>query len=197
MRVVAGTAGGIPLHIPKTDLRPTMEVVKGAIFSSLADMVVEARVLDLFAGSGALGIEALSRGARHVVMVESERLAVETIRKNLQKTRLTGGVHEMDVFSYLDRLAAPGSFDIIIADPPYAKREGERDFTNELLASENLRAALAPGGIFVLEHRPGAKLPLKDRWTLLRQKRYGATELALLRVASGTNAPEVEAAEES
>ncbi|MGV3533340.1 MAG: RsmD family RNA methyltransferase [Chthoniobacteraceae bacterium] len=185
MRVVAGTAGGIPLHTPKTDLRPTMDIVKGAIFASLGEFVVDARLLDLFAGAGGLGIEALSRGARHVVMVESDRVAVASIRKNLEKTRLTGGVQEMDVFSYLDRLAAPGSFEIIIADPPYAKKPGDRDFTNELLASDSLRAALAPGGIFVLEHRPGAKLPLKDRWVLIRQKRYGATEVAMLR-ASGT-----------
>ena len=168
-----------------------MDVVKGAIFSSLAEIVVNCRLLDLFAGSGGLGIEALSRGARHVVMVESQHPAVQTIKKNLEKTRLTGAVYEMDVFSYLDRLAQPGSFDIIIADPPYAKQQGDRDFTNELLASENLRAALAPGGIFVLEHRPGAKLPLKNRWTLLRQKRYGATEVALLRVRT----PEDDAAE--
>lgn len=194
MRVVAGTAGGIPLYIPKTDLRPTMDVVKGAIFSSLGEMVIEARVLDLFAGSGGLGIEALSRGARHVVMVEKERLAVQTIKKNLEKTRLTGAVYEMDIFSYLDRLAAPGSFEIILADPPYSKQQGDRDFTNELLASEALRAALAPGGIFVLEHRPGAKLPLKDRWICLRQKRYGATEVALLRAASPEDAvPETSA----
>ena len=183
MRVIAGIAGGIPLEIPKTDLRPTMDVVKGAIFSSLGEFAIDARVLDLFSGSGGLGIEALSRGARHVVMVESDRRAVASIRKNLEKTRLTGGVHEMDVFSYLDRLAAPGSFEIIIADPPYAKALGDRDFTNELLASDNLRAALSEDGIFVLEHRPGAKLPLKDRWTLIRQKRYGATEVAMLRAA--------------
>ena len=63
MRVIAGTAGGTPLHTPRTDLRPTMDVVKGAIFSSLGDFVTGARVLDLFAGSGGLGIEALSRGA--------------------------------------------------------------------------------------------------------------------------------------
>ena len=98
-----------------------MDIVKGAIFSSLGEAVVNARLLDLFAGAGGLGIEALSRGAQHVVMVESDRVAVASIRKNLEKTRLTGGVQEMDVFSYLDRLAAPGSFEIIIADPPYAK----------------------------------------------------------------------------
>jgi 16S rRNA (guanine966-N2)-methyltransferase len=181
MRVVAGSAGGVTLHVPKTDLRPSMDRVKAAIFSSLHDVVTGGRVLDLFAGTGSLGIEALSRGAASAVFVESDPLAVQAIRRNLEKTRLTGPVHEMDIFSYLDRFAAPGSFDLIIADPPYAKQPGERDFAPELLASESLQRALDPGGIFVLEHLPGATLPLEPVWTTLRQKRYGATEVAFLR----------------
>lgn len=184
MRVIAGSAGGLTLHIPKSDLRPTMDVVKGAIFSSLGDFVAGARVLDLFAGSGALGIEALSRGAAGATFVESERRAVQAIEKNLALTRLSGTVHGMDVFRYLDRFASLASYEIIIADPPYAKAPGERDFTPELLGSETLRQALAPGGIFVLEHLPGAKLPLRSIWECFRQKRYGATEVAFLRAAN-------------
>jgi len=185
VRVIAGTAGGIPLQTPRSDLRPTMDLVKGAIFSSLGDAIVGARVLDLFAGSGSLGIEALSRGAASVTFVESDRPAVTTIEKNLAKTKLTGpaaSVQGADVFRYLDRLATPGSFDIILADPPYAKAPGERDFTPELLGSPALRAALASDGIFVLEHLPGATLPLADAWTCTRQRRYGATEVAFLRL---------------
>jgi 16S rRNA (guanine966-N2)-methyltransferase len=159
-----------------------MDVVKGAIYSSLGDFIVGARVLDLFAGSGALGIEALSRGAAAVTFVESDRRAVATIEKNLEKTKLTGDVRSLDVFHFLDRVAAPGSFDLILADPPYAKAAGERDFTPELLGSEPLRKALAPQGVFVLEHLPGAKLPLRNTWECFRQKRYGATEVALLRL---------------
>ena len=187
MRVIAGTAGGHPLHTPRTDLRPTMDVVKGAIFSSLGEMVSGARVLDLFAGGGSLGIEALSRGAAHVTFVESESRAVAAIEKNLEKTGLAGPaatVWPMDVFRFLDRrggAAAPASYEIILADPPYAKAAGERDFAPELLCSAALQAALAPGGIFVLEHLPGAKLKLTDAWECIRQKRYGATEVALLR----------------
>ena len=81
MRVVAGSARGVPLRVPRSDLRPTMDVVKGAIFSSLGELVPGARVLDLFAGTGALGIEALSRGAASVTFVESDRRAVATIRQ--------------------------------------------------------------------------------------------------------------------
>jgi len=159
-----------------------MDVVKGAIFSSLSDFIVGARMLDLFAGSGALGIEALSRGAAAATFVENEQRAVAAIKRNLEKTKLTGNVQPVDVFRFLDRFAAPEAYDLIIADPPYAKAPGERDFTPELLGSEPLRKALAPHGIFVLEHLPGAKLPLHKVWECFRQKRYGATEVAFLRV---------------
>ncbi len=186
MRVIAGTAGGTPLHTPRTDLRPTMDVVKGAIFSSLGDFVTGARVLDLFAGSGALGIEALSRGAGHVTFVESDRRAVAAIEKNLEKTKLVGpcaSVVPLDIFRFLDRRDSAGTYEIILADPPYAKADGERDFAPELLTSASLQNALVPGGIFILEHLPGAKLKLGTIWECFRQKRYGATAVAFLRLA--------------
>src|SRR4051812_16890276 len=156
MRVIAGAAGRVPLDIPKgADLRPTMDLVKGAIFSTLGDFIKGARVLDLFAGTGGLGIEALSRGAASAVFVEKDFRATETIRRNLDRTKLTGEVHQTDIFSYLDRHSQAGEFRVIFADPPYAKQPGERDFTPELLTSESLRRALAPDGFLVLEHLPG------------------------------------------
>ncbi len=185
MRVVAGTAGGLPLLTPKSDLRPTMDRVKGAIFSSLGELIIGARVLDLFAGSGSLGIEALSRGAASAIFVESDRAGLATIEKNLQKTKLVGSIHGSDVFHFLDRLAAPASFDLIFADPPYAKKNGDRDFAPELLASDSLHRALALDGVFILEHLPGADLDLNSRWECLRKKRYGATEVAFLRPLPG------------
>jgi len=175
-------AGGIPLIVPKTDLRPTMDRVKGAIFDSLGEAIIGARVLDLFAGSGALGLEALSRGAASAVMVEKDRLAVETIHANVAKTRLTGAtVHQLDIFSYLHRLEGEARFDFIVADPPYAKRKGERDFGIELLADGAVTRALAPGGWFILEKLPGAELPAVAGLELLRERRYGATEVAWFR----------------
>lgn len=162
-----------------------MDMVRGAIFSSLGEFILDARVLDLFAGTGAFGIEAISRGAGEVVFVEGDRLAAACIGRNLARAKFTGAVQHMDIFSYLDRLAAPGSFDVIFADPPYAKRPGERDFTPELLRCASLRAALKPGGLFILEHLPGAALPLGAEWQCTRQKRYGATEVAFLVAAGG------------
>ena len=182
MRVVGGIAGGIPLHVPKSDLRPTMEVVKNAIFNSLAALVPGARVLDLFAGTGSLGIEALSRGASSCQFVESDRRACEAIRRNLEKTRLAGGeVTSADALRWIERFALLGAFDLILADPPYAQKEGDRDFGRELLASAGLRRALAPDGILVLEHLPDAPLSLDNGWESIRDKRYGATAVAFLR----------------
>lgn len=181
MRVVSGIAGGIPLVSPKYDLRPTMDRVRGAIFDSLGETIVGARVLDLFAGSGGLGIEALSRGAATATLVEKEALGVEAIRKNLAKTRLQGAatVHRLDIFSYLHRLAPKEEFDLIFADPPYAKKKEERDFAAELLGDPALAAALAPEGVLVLEKLPGLRVPFPEaRWELLRERRYGATEVA-------------------
>ena len=86
-----------------------------------------------------------------------------------------------DVFSYLDRLAGPQSFDIILADPPYAKYPGERDFDPELLTNAGLRNSLKPDGIFVLEHLPNKDLPTYAEWDCFRDKRYGATAVAFLR----------------
>ncbi len=184
MRVVGGTAGGIPLQVPKgPELRPTMEMVKNAIFNSLAESIADSRVLDLFAGAGSLGIEALSRGAASCTFVESDRRACASIQKNLEKTRLAGGeVISADAIRWLARAPA-GAYEIIFADPPYAKYPSDRDFTPELLGSEGLRQALAPGGLFVLEHLPGAQLPLGEHWQCVRQKRYGATEVAFLQQA--------------
>lgn len=188
MRVVGGVAGGIPLHVPRQagdGLRPTMDMVKNAIFSVLGDSVEGTRVLDLFAGVGGLGIEALSRGASSCVFVEDNRKACESIRRNLEKTRLPGGeVVQADVTRWLERSAGLATFDLILADPPYAKYADDHDFTPGLIGSAGLQRALKPGGIFVLEHLPDAELDLGEVWECARRKKYGATEVSFLRLKS-------------
>jgi 16S rRNA (guanine966-N2)-methyltransferase len=176
MRIVAGTAGGIPLLSPDTTTRPTMDRVKAAIFSSLAERIPGARVLDLFAGSGALGIEALSRGAASATFVDSNTDAVACIRKNLGKARLSGEIFPMSSTRFLDRVAAEKSFDVIFADPPYAKDRDAHDFGAELLRAPTLARALADDGIFVLESAPGRPLPESIAWEMVRRRRYGAAE---------------------
>ncbi len=180
MRVVAGTAGGIRLSVPSTDVRPTMDRVKAAIFSSLQDGMAGARVLDLFAGTGALGIEALSRGAESALFVEENRAALRAIEENFVRTKLRGRVSPRDVFAFLDAEGKRETFDFIFADPPYEKTKAGERFTDKLLAHERLPQLLAEGGIFVLEKHPGEELPGMKFWTVLRAKKYGATEVLFL-----------------
>lgn len=193
MRVIGGLAGGIPLHSPRTGhVRPTMDQVRAAIFSSLAERVPGARVLDLFAGSGGMGIEALSRGAREVVLVEQDRATTACIQRNLEKTRLAAAARVLcqDVFAYLARRQSgatdDAAFDLIFADPPYTTREQPVDYARQLTASGALAAALAPDGLFVLEKSPRHALALDPlAWECVRQKRYGSTEVLFLRPVAG------------
>lgn len=182
MRVIAGRAGGIRLAVPKSGVRPTMDRVKAAIFSSLGDAIIDARVLDLFAGSGALGIEALSRGAAFVLFVEKDRQLTEAIEKNLAKTKLDGRVRRQEVFEFLQRSSGTERFQIIFADPPYGNTKSDERFTEKLLANEALVRLLQPDGIFVLEKRPDEKLLETELWNVVRKKKYGATEVLFLSV---------------
>ena len=180
MRVIAGSAGGIQLEVPERGVRPTMDRVKAAIFSSLADKVIGARVLDLFAGSGGLGIEALSRGAASVSFVDDDRNAINAIERNLKKAKVEAKTRQQDAFEFLCKADSLGPFDIIFADPPYEQMQSGEFFTDKLLHNETLAELLAPDGIFVLEKRPGEILPESPLWNLIRQKSYGATEVLFL-----------------
>jgi 16S rRNA (guanine966-N2)-methyltransferase len=180
MRVIAGSAGGIRLDVPKRDVRPTMDRVKGAIFSSLGETIIGARVLDLFAGTGALGIEALSRGASSARFIDHDREAIAAIERNLAKAKLVGRVVQRDVFDFLRRPIARENFDIIFADPPYERTSDGESFTDLLLANSHLMEILEPGGMFVLEKAPAEKMPEPASWRVTRAKKYGATEVLFL-----------------
>lgn len=124
MRVIAGKARSMPLKcIEGLDTRPTTDRIKETLFNMLAPYLCDCRFLDLFAGSGAIGIEALSRGAKEAVFVENNRKAYECVKENLKFTRLSDGaeVYHMDALSALHRLEGTGVFDIIFLDPPYGK----------------------------------------------------------------------------
>jgi 16S rRNA (guanine966-N2)-methyltransferase len=184
MRVIAGSAGGIQLAVPKQRVRPTMDRVKAAIFSSLGNQVIGARVLDLFAGTGALGIEALSRGASSVLFVDQDRQSIAAIEKNLKKTKLDGRVRQQDVFEFLKRGGPMERFRIVFADPPYEQTKAGERFTEKLLSNEPLPQLIEPDGVFVLEKRPDEDLPETKFWRLLRAKTYGATEVLFLSAIS-------------
>ncbi|MDD5200841.1 MAG: 16S rRNA (guanine(966)-N(2))-methyltransferase RsmD [Terrimicrobiaceae bacterium] len=187
MRVISGSAGGISLSVPERVVRPTMDKVRAAIFSSLGDAVPGARVLDLFAGSGAFGIEALSRGAESAVFVDTDRQAAECVLRNLRKCKLAAAsVQTMDVFRFLKTYAHPGAYDLVFADPPYRKAPGDTDFAGPLLASAELAASLPPHGTFVLETLATESLPslAGTPWRLLRSRTYGESGVHYLTVAA-------------
>src|SRR5437870_5015215 len=124
MRIIGGSAAGQLLKVPKGyDVRPTPDLVRQAVFNSLGARVVGARVLDLFSGTAALGLECLSRGAAQVLSVEKVSSHARFIRENRQRARLPRERHEVrvqDVFAALGQLAATGrQFELVIADPPY------------------------------------------------------------------------------
>jgi 16S rRNA (guanine966-N2)-methyltransferase len=180
MRVVAGSAGGIQLTVPKHGVRPTMDRVKAAILSSLADRIAGARILDLFAGTGALGIEALSRGAASALFVDQDRQSILAIEKNLAKTKLHGRVRQQEVFRFLEQAGARETFDIIFADPPYDTTVTGESFTEKLLSNKQISELLEADGIFVLEKTPDENLPEMKEWNMARAKSYGATEVLFL-----------------
>src|SRR5947209_13171996 len=160
MRVIAGSAGGLRLEVPKNAVRPTMDRVKAAIFSSLGEAIVGARVLDLFAGTGALGIEALSRGAAAVLFVEESRAASAAIERNLKRTKFAATVRQQEVFAFLRSAQPREPFTIIFADPPYEKTAGREMYTELLVHNPRLPELLTPDGFFVLEKRTAE--PLTD-----------------------------------
>jgi 16S rRNA (guanine966-N2)-methyltransferase len=179
LRVVAGTVGGRRLVAPK-GARPTTDRVKEAVFSALGDARIQgAVVLDLFAGSGALGIEALSRGAAAAVFVDRDRGAEIAIRTNLQTTGLTerGRLVGSPVASFLARVSAEGRvderFDLVFVDPPYDTAAGEVTSVLEALAN---RGVLVSGATIVVERgRSGAQLALPPGWQIEKERSYGDT----------------------
>ena len=145
MRVIAGTAKRIQLKtVEGLDTRPTTDRIKETLFNMISEYLADSSFLDLFSGSGAIGIEALSRGATSAVFVEQSKLATNCIRDNLKRTKLdsSGEVYEMDVFSALKKLENTRTFDYIFMDPPYnqllEKKVLEYLSTSKLLSDDAL-----------------------------------------------------------
>ena len=174
MRVVAGVARGMPLSAPRGDrTRPITDRVKETLFAILGERVPGSRVLDLYAGSGAIGIEALSRGAEHADFVERDRAALAAIRANVERTGLAAGatVHGSDVERFLAR--ASGPWNIAILDPPYEVRA----IVSPLRA---VVPSLAPGASVVIKHFWRVEAPEVEGLDVTRQRRFGETMLTFL-----------------
>ena len=177
MRVVAGSFGGRRLSAPRgRGTRPTADRVREALFSMLGD-VSGARVLDLYAGSGALGIEALSRGALSALFVESDPRAVTVIRRNLAQLGAEGEVRRQDVVRFLradrsERPASPTAFDLVFCDPPYDLAPSPAP-----ALAEHLPAITSEHARIVTES--DKRRPLELPLPLLRERTYGDTRIAI------------------
>lgn len=169
------------------DVRPTPDKVKGAVFSSFGEAVVGARVLDLYAGSGALGIEALSRGATSATFVDQSRSCAEAIRKNLASARLeeTASVLQTDIIRAVRQLGGGPRFTLVLADPPYAKLPGRASLAQQLLDNADLAAVTEPGGWLLLEHYKNDALTPPPVWQFNRQQRHGDTLVSFFVRAAG------------
>jgi 16S rRNA (guanine966-N2)-methyltransferase len=186
-RVIAGSARGVRLAAPGPGTRPLADRVKQTLFAVLEPELSGAAVLDLFAGSGAGGIEALSRGADSAVFVEKDAGAVRVIRENLRRTRLEaiGRVFRRDVLAWLAEAAretgeAPFRFDVVLLDPPYADT-ASLGHTLELLG-----AVTAAGGVVVAKHFwRDAPPSLVGLLASERERRFGETALTFYRRLSG------------
>ncbi len=188
MRIIGGTAAGLLLKVPKGyDVRPTPDLVRQAVFNSLGERVVGARVLDLFSGSGALGLECLSRGAASVLSVEKASRHAMMIRQNLAAVHLPAENFELrvqDVFTAIRQLAAEGrQFDLILADPPFGEKNIGRRSTSvsqQLLDDEHLPSLLNDGGVFVLGHATRDILSPSPLWHEAKLMKHGDSSMRFL-----------------
>ena len=189
MRIAGGSLRGRILAAPPDGvLRPTQDAVREALFSMLASVLPGSSFLDLYAGTGAVGLEAWSRGAGSVAWVERSPRSLRTLEANLARCFGEAGappalrLFRADVGAWLKRPALPpGSVSIVFADPPYVEREGEPDGMSALLAAVRDSGLLAPVSFFVAEQRAGTPLPACEGFDLLRDRRYGRTQLSLFR----------------
>ncbi len=188
MRITGGKAGGRILKAPKgLDVRPTPDLVKQAVFNSLGERVVGARVLELFAGTGALSFECLSRGATSIVCVEKSQRHAAVLRQNYEGAGFPAEalqVRVQDVFPVLAQLAAANEqFDLVLADPPYGEKNVGRRSTSLaqlLLDDPNLPRLLHANGLFVLGHTKRDTLEIPNIWREKKMLKHGDTVMRFL-----------------
>ncbi|MFH1940916.1 MAG: 16S rRNA (guanine(966)-N(2))-methyltransferase RsmD [bacterium] len=172
LRIIGGSAGGRKLLGPRgLEFRPTTGRVKEYIFSCLGDDVKGARLLDLFAGTGSLGIEALSRGAEEVVFVERSSESVRILTKNIERCGFREKAHivKEDVFRAIPRMAREGEiFHFLLADPPFKEA-----LLGRILRAISENRKLCPEGLLIVEHEAHDSDPGGHGMTLLKQRRFG------------------------
>jgi len=190
MRIIGGSAAGTILKVPKGfDVRPTPDLVRQAIFNSLGPRVVDAVVLEVFAGTGALSLECLSRSATRAVCVEKSSRHAQFIRQNLALARLPDAALELriqDAFTALAQLAAAGDqFDLVLADPPYGEKNVNRrsnSLAQQLLDDAALPKLLRPGALLILGHTKRDTLDLSPPWQESKMLKHGDTVMRFLQI---------------
>ncbi|MDA0250951.1 MAG: 16S rRNA (guanine(966)-N(2))-methyltransferase RsmD [Actinomycetota bacterium] len=186
-RIVAGVAGGRRLAVPPS-ARPTTDRVREALFNVLAARLDldGLRVLDLFAGSGALGLEALSRGAASVLLVDSDRRAAEVIARNIGALGLPGAVVRRGPVAAVLAAGAPDPVDLVLADPPY---DLAADAVQDVLAALARHGWVRPGSVVVVERPASApELAWPGDWLVWPSRRYGDSRLEAAETGGGPGA---------
>jgi len=188
MRITGGIAARTILKVPKgLEVRPTPDLVKQAVFNSLGSRVGGARVLELFAGTGALSLECLSRGAASAVCIEKSAKHAQILCHNVELAGFAPEVVHVrvqDVFTAISQLAeANNRFDLVLADPPYGEKNvGRRSdsFAQRLLDDLRLADLLTPDGLLVLGHSKRDTLTIPDQWHLKKELRHGDSLMKFL-----------------
>ncbi len=179
MRVIAGVAKGRKLKAPSSGTRPLTGRIKEALFSSLDEAVVGSAVLDLYAGSGSIGLEALSRGASSAVFVEGDRAVAAVLRSNVDSVDLGGEVVRSDVDGFLR--GETRTFDLVFMDPPYTSEPSDVDSTLSLVGPR-----LNAVGIVVVHRRAKSPEPQVDFPASWRQRKYGDAKLYVFRLEAAS-----------
>ncbi len=175
MRVITGSARGKKLNVPKgMDIRPTADMVKESVFNILQFEIEGRRILDLFAGTGQLGIECLSRGAKEAVFIDKDREAVQIVKENLDNCGFSAKVLRQDALDYLKTC---GKFDLVFVDPPY-----DAGLYDRVLDTINSVDILSDGGIIICESRRETQLPeMQAPYQKKKEYCYGTVKLSLYR----------------
>lgn len=192
MRIIGGTAAGTILKVPKGfDVRPTPDLVRQALFNSLGQRVVSAKVLEVFAGTGALSLECLSRGATQAHCIEKSGKHAQFIRENLEAANFSPAqlqIRVQDAFAGIAQLAAAGEkFNLILADPPYGEKNvGRRSasFAQKMLDDESLPRLLAENGLFILGHTKRDTLDFSGKWEETKMLKHGDTVMRFLKLTA-------------
>ncbi|MGV0581043.1 16S rRNA (guanine(966)-N(2))-methyltransferase RsmD [Mycolicibacterium elephantis] len=183
-RIIAGTLGGRRITVPRSGTRPTTDRVRESLFNVLAARIdlVGASVLDLYAGSGALGLEALSRGAGSVLFVESDPRAVAVVAENVAALGVTGATVRRGAVAAVLASGAPKPVDLVLADPPYDVDAAEM---HRVLQALSRHGWTAPGTVVAVERRTsGSTLDWPGGWAPWKPRRYGDTRIEMAEVSA-------------